>query len=66
MLGHQQTQMEMIMFGNLRSGIQRINQRMRHRREYAKLLQYGDDRIFRDIGVNRIDVERKLVKLRVI
>ncbi|HRX35072.1 MAG TPA: hypothetical protein P5337_01620 [Aestuariivirga sp.] len=54
------------MFGNLRSGIQRINQRMRHRREYAKLLQYGDDRIFRDIGVNRIDVERKLVKLRVI
>ena len=54
------------MFDNLKSGIQRINQRMRHRREYTKLLQSGDDRIFRDIGVNRIDVERKLAKLGVI
>ena len=37
MLGHQQTQMEMIMFGNLRSGIQRINQRMRQVARQASL-----------------------------
>ncbi|MCI5075896.1 hypothetical protein [Oricola sp.] len=41
----------------IRNAIRRADERARHRREYEMLLQSGDQ-MFRDIGVQRADVER--------
>ena len=45
------------MWTNIRNAIRRADERHRHRREYAALLQHGD-RMFSDIGVGRADVEK--------
>jgi len=49
--------METMMINQIRNAVRRMDERARHRREYEELLQSGD-KIFRDIGVQRADVER--------
>jgi uncharacterized protein YjiS (DUF1127 family) len=52
------------MWTNIKNAIRRADERNRHRREYADLLQQGDQ-MFSDIGVARADVEKLFRQTRI-
>jgi hypothetical protein len=58
--------MEMNMWTTIKTGIQRARDRARQRRDYNYLIQDCDDRMLRDIGVDRIEVKRLQSRLRLI
>jgi uncharacterized protein YjiS (DUF1127 family) len=56
--------LETTMWTNIKNAIRRADERNRHRREYADLLQQGDQ-MFSDIGVARADVEKLFRQTRI-
>lgn len=51
------------MLNTIRTGFHRIGEHIRHRRDYDYLMNQADDRLLRDIGVDRIEVSRRRHKL---
>lgn len=54
------------MLTSIKTGIERIGKRVRDRRDYNYLLQHGDNRLLRDIGIDRVEVERMRARLRLL